>query len=159
MKHSMAPQSRKAISLAFFCAVCNVMGIRIALRFGRNTLLLIARAKANLLRRGKNPDRSWVSSTRPLLYLDFPASSSSGGEGHRRRPSLGIGVALSLGLRPEGRFACVPYVRVGQGFSLGNDIGYAHASCKGGKVPCVFPRLLGLRFGIARESCTFCRSP
>jgi hypothetical protein len=43
------------MSSAFFCAVCSVMGIHIAFNFGRNTSLLIPRAKANLLRQGKNP--------------------------------------------------------------------------------------------------------
>ena len=159
MKHSVAPQSRKVISLAFFYAVCNVTGIRIALRFGRNTSLLIARAKANLLRRGKNPGGSWASSAQLPLRFDFPASSFSGSRGHRRRSSSGIGVILSLGLQPEGQFACLPFAQVVQEFSWGNDVGYARVSCKGGRVPCVFLHPFDLSVGVARGSCTVCRSP
>ena len=159
MKHSVAPQSRKAILLAFFCAVCNVMGIRIALRFGRNTSLLIARAKANLLRQGKNPVRSRVSSIRPRRCFDFPVLSFSGSEGHRHCPLSGIGVALSLGPQPKGRFVYSLLVWVVRGFSLGNDAGCVHIFCRGGKVLCVFLRLLGSRIGVVRGSYIFCRSP
>ena len=159
MKHSVAPQLRKAISSAFFCAVCKVMGIRIALRFGRNTSLLIARAKANLLRGGKNPDESWVSSTRPPPCLDFPVSSSSNDGEYHRCLSSGIRVFSSFGLRPKGWSACVLHAQLVQGFSWGSDVGYARVFCKGGKVLYVFLRLLGLGFGVVPELCTSCRSP
>ena len=154
MKHSVAPQSRKAMSLAFFCVVCNVMGIRIAFSFGRNTSLLIAQAKANLLRRGKNPGGSWVSLIRPPVCFDFPVSSFSGNGGHRHRPSLGIRVTSSLGLRPEGWSACVLYTRVVRGSSRGSDVGYARVFCKGDKVLCVSLRLLSLWIDVMQESCT-----
>ena len=159
MKHSVAPQSRKAISLAFFCAVCSVMGIRMALRFGRNTSLLIARAKANLLRRGKNPGESWASSAQPPLRFYFLVLSSSGIGGPRRYSSSGIGVVLSLGLRLGGRSARLLHARVVRGSSQDNGVGYAHAFCKGGRVLCVSLHLLGPCFGVARESCTFYRPP
>ena len=159
MKHSVAPQSRKAISLAFFCAVCNVMGILIALRFGRNTSLLIARAKANLLRRGKNPGGTSVSSTRPPPYLDFRASLSSNSGGLRRCLLSGIGVVSSLGLQPEGLFACLPRVRAIRGFSWDNGVECARAFCKGGRVLCVFRCPLDSGIGVGQESCTFCQSP
>ena len=159
MKHSVAPQLRKAISLAFFCAVCNVMGIRIALRFGRNTSLLIARAKANLLRRGKNPGGTLVSSTRPPLCLDFPALPFSNSKGLRCCLSSEIGVASSLGLRSEGQLVRLLLLLVIQRFFLGNDAGYARVLYKGGIILCVFLRLLGSRFGVVRGSCTICQSP
>ena len=47
------------------------MGIRIALSFGRNTSLLITQAKANLLRRGKNPGESRTSLVLPPLHFGF----------------------------------------------------------------------------------------
>ena len=159
MKHSMAPQSRKAISLAFFCAVCNVIGIRIALRFGRNTSLLIARAKANLLRWGKNPGGSWVSLIWPPVCFDFRVSSFSGNGGHRHCSSLGSGVISSLGLRPEGWPSCALYARVVQGSSWGSDVGYACVFCKGDRVLCVFLHPLGLWFDVVQGPCTLCRSP
>ena len=159
MKHSVAPQSRKAISLAFFCAVCSVMGIRIALRFGRNTSLLIARAKANLLRRGKNPDGLQASSARPPLRFYFPASSSSDNGGFHRSSASGIGVVSSLGLRLEGRFARARYARVVQGSFLDNCVGCVRVSCKGDRVLCVFRRLLVSGTGVVPELCIFYRSP
>ena len=159
MKHSVALQSRKATSLAFFCAVCNVIGIRIALRFGRNTSLLIARAKANLLRQGKNPGGSSISLIRPPLRFGFPASSFLGNGGRRHRLALGIEVVLPLGLRPEGRFACLLCARTVRGFSLDSGVGYVRVSCRGDKVLCVFHRPSGSAIGVGRESCTFCRSP
>ena len=159
MKHSVAPQSRKAISLAFFCAVCSVMGIHIALRLGRNTSLLIARAKANLLRQGKNPGGSRMSSIQPPLRSDFLVSFFSGNGGRRRRPALGTWIVSSLGLQPEGQLVCALYVRVVQRSSWGSDVVCAHVSCKGDKVLCVFLRLLGLGIDVVRGSCTFCRLP
>ena len=159
MKHSVAPQSRKAISSAFFCAVCSVMGIHIAFSLGRNTSLLITRAKANLLRRGKNPGRSWTSLIWLPLCFDFLASFFSGNRGCRHRPALGIGVVSSLGPRPEGWFVHVLYARVVQGFSWGSDVGYVRVPYRGGIILCIFLRLLGLRFGVVRGSCTFYRSP
>ena len=159
MKHSVAPQSRKAISLAFFCVVCNVMGILIALRFGRNTSLLIARAKASLLRRGKNPGRSWASLVQLPVCFNFPVSSSSGSGGHRRHPLSAIRVVSSLGLQPEGWPACVLHAWVVWGSSWGSDVGYARVFCKGDRVLCVFLRLLGLGIGVVRESYTSYQSP
>ena len=159
MKHSIAPQSRKAILLAFFCAVCNVIGIRIALSLGRNTSLLTARAKANLLRQGKNPGGSWILSIQPPLRFDFPASSSSSSGGPHRRSSSGNGVVLSLGLQPEGQFACLLRARVVRGFSWDSDVVYARVLCKGGKALCVFLRLSGSGLDVVRGSCTFYRSP
>ena len=93
------------------------MGIRIALRFGRNTSLLIARAKANLLRQGKNPGGSWISSIPLLLRFDFLALFFLGSGGRRRRLASGTWVVLSLGLRLEGRFARVRRARAVRGFS------------------------------------------
>ena len=134
MKHSVAPQSRKAISLAFFCAVCSVMGIRIALSLGRNTSLLIARAKANLLRQGKNPDESWISSIWLPPHFYFLALSFSGNRGRRRRLALGTGAVSSLDLRPKGWFVHSLLMRVVRGVSWDNSIGCVRASCKGDKV-------------------------
>ena len=156
MKHSVAPQLRKAMSLAFFCAVCNVMGIHIALRFGRNTSLLIARAKANLLRRGKNPGGSRVLLIRLPLRFDFPVSSFLGSEECRRRLSSEIRVVSSLGLRPEGWFARLLHVRVVRGISWDNGVGCVRVSCRGDKVLCVFLHLLGSWTVVARELCTSC---
>ena len=64
-KHSVAPLSRNAESLAVFKAVWKETGIRMAFNFGKNTLLWnTARVKAVLLRLGKNP-LLWLSS--PML--------------------------------------------------------------------------------------------
>ena len=147
------------MSLAFFCAVCNVMGIRIALRFGRNTSLLIARAKANLLRQGKNPDGSLISSIRPPPCSNFLVSSVSDSEGHCHPPSLGIKVVSSLGLWPEGWFVYSLCAWVVRRSFLGNNIGYARVVCKGDKVLCAFLRLSGSRVGVEWGSRTFYRSP
>jgi hypothetical protein len=137
MKHSVAPQSRKAILLAFFCAVCNVMGVRIALRFGRNTLLLIARAKANLLGRGKNPGRSWISLTLLPLHFSSLGLSSSSNRGRHFGSLLGIGVISLLGPRPEEQFSYLPHEWLVQAFSWDRSIECVPGLCKDGKGLCV----------------------
>ena len=65
IKHSVAPLSRKARSLAVFKAVWKETGIHMAFSLGKNTLLWnTAQVKAVLLRLGKNPP---LSSTSPML--------------------------------------------------------------------------------------------
>ena len=56
MKHLVALQSKNVRWLAFFCVVCNMIGMHIVLSWGRNILLDITQAKAILLRCSKNPN-------------------------------------------------------------------------------------------------------
>ena len=103
MKHSVALQSRNAIWSAFFCVVCRVIGMCIAFNLGRNTSLLIAQAKANLLRWGKNPGGLWVSSVLPPLCFNFWGLFSLDNGEHHLGSLSGTVVVSSFGSRLEER--------------------------------------------------------
>ena len=121
---------------------------------GRNTSLLIARAKANLLRQGKNPGESRTPLVLPPLHFGFQGLSSSGNGGLHLGSLLKIVVfsLLEPGLKEQS--LCLPRERAVWGAFKGSVIEYVPNLCRGGKDLVVILHLLGSQI-VMQGLCTF----